>query len=263
MNGTGNGSFSPSGTITVAEVATIAARLLEATTGQTIPGVPPLPGETPPWYQQYVGYLTSNGVAVPDPTENATRQEFFNLLSAVTAPEQLPAINAITSLPDAGDATVLAFYNAGILTGTDQWGTFAGDRSLTRAECAAMVSRLVRPELRLTFSPADYGPFTAASMEPGDILFQSQAGAVTAGDYLPYVVARIGELETVCTEEGVEFNWFHTWGEETFLDYVKNDALTHFGVTRREGTDLYQNFDLQVFYSRLLDLRGAETSVSL
>ena len=41
----------------------------------------------------------------------------------------------------------------------------------------------------------------------------------------------------------------------TFLDYVKNTALAHFGVTAKDGTELYKNFDVQVYYSRYLDLR--------
>ena len=67
---------------------------------------------------------------------------------------------------------------------------------------------------------------------------------------------RIGELEAACAAEGVEFNWFHTYGEQTFLDYVKESALSSLGVTRAMGTQLYQNFDVQVFYSRLIDLQA-------
>lgn len=165
MKGTGKGSFSPNGAMTVAECAAIAARLLESSSGQAIPGVTALPGQTPPWYQQYVGYLTSNGVTVPEPTKTATRQEFFDLLSAVTPSEQLPAINSITSLPDTGDQHVLAFYNAGILTGTDDYGTFSGDKPLARSEVAAMVARLVKSELRLSFVPKGTPSTTSSGSE--------------------------------------------------------------------------------------------------
>lgn len=40
------------------------------------------------------------------------------------------------------------------------------------------------------------------------------------------------------------------------LDLIET-ALARFGVTEDDGTELYQNFDVQVYYSRLLDLRGA------
>ena len=72
----------------------------------------------------------------------------------------------------------------------------------------------------------------------------------------------IGELEAACHSAGLEFNWFNTYGEKTFLDYVKTTAMEHFGVTRDMGTELYQKLDIQVFYSKLLDLDGNGLSVA-
>ena len=108
---------------------------------------------------------------VPDGAQAATRQELLTLLAAVVPEDMLSPINTITALPDTDDADVLRFYNAGILTGVDGWGTFAPDKTLTRAETAAMVARVARPELRQTFTPADYDPFTAAGLKPSDVLF--------------------------------------------------------------------------------------------
>lgn len=253
MNGTGKGNFSPQGTMTVAECAAIAARLREKFTGEPIPSATPPAGQTRLWYQDYVDYLTFNGVAVPEPTKAATRQEFFDLLSAVTPDSELAAINSITALPDTGDESVLAFYNAGILTGVDDWGTFAPDKTLTRAETAAMVARVARPELRERFTPADYAMFTAAYLKPADVLFTN---GVTAGQYLPYVQTLIDGLEADCAAQGMEFNWFNTVDGVTFLDYVEDTALAHFGVTAKDGTQLYKDFDVQVYYSRYLDQKG-------
>ena len=42
----------------------------------------------------------------------------------------------------------------------------------------------------------------------------------------------------------------------TFLDYVEDTALAHFGVTAKDGTQLYKDFDMQVYYSRYLDQKG-------
>ena len=151
------------------------------------------------------------------------------------------------------DAAVLSFYNAGILTGVDDWGTFAPDKTLTRAETAAMVARVARPELRESFSPADYAMFTAAYLKPADVLFTN---CVTAGQYLPYVQALIDGLEADCAAQGMEFNWFNTVDGVTFLDYVEDTALAHFGVTAKDGTQLYKDFDVQVYYSRYLDQKG-------
>ncbi|WP_242956859.1 S-layer homology domain-containing protein [Flavonifractor sp. An82] len=251
MTGTNTG-FAPNQVLTAGEVAAIAARMNEAITGEPIPMATPKPGETLPWYFSYVEYLESLGIDVPDPTKQATRQEFVTLLSAVVPEDMLSPINTITALPDSTDPDVLRFYNAGILTGVDSWGTFAADKSLTRMETAAMVARVARTELRQSFTPADYTPFTAAGLNPSDVLF---TGGTTAGAYLPYVQELIDGLEADCAAQGMEFNWFNTVDGISFLDYVKNTALTHFGVTAKEGTDLYKNFDVQVYYSRYLDLK--------
>ena len=247
MMGTGH-TFAPEELLTVGEVAAIAARIHATAAGEEL-----AQDGAQPWYFPYVSYLERLGAEVPDPEGQATRGRFVALLSAVLPEEALAPVNRVETLPDTADAAVLSFYNAGILTGVDIYGTFAPERTLTRAECAAMVARIVRPALRQSFSPAPYDLFTAAGLAPADVLF---AGGVTAGQYLPCVVELIEELEAACADEGVAFNWFHTYGEQTFLDYVKNGAMARFGVTRADGTALYQTFDVQVFYSRLLDLQG-------
>ncbi len=150
MNGTGAGNFSPSGVMSTAESAVIAARLGAIAAGDTIPPG----GEGAVWYAPYLDYLRPRApeleaVVAAEPERSATRSEFFALLSAVTTDELLAPVNSIDALPDvdAGDP-VLDFYNAGILTGVDEAGTFAGDKTLTRAECAVMVARLADPSQR-------------------------------------------------------------------------------------------------------------------
>ena len=251
MTGTNTG-FSPKSNLTVAQVATIAARMHAAITGESIPIATPKPDQTLPWYFSYVHYLEQLGIAVPDPEKDATRQEFVDLLCGVVPEDMLSPINTVTALPDSTDPDVLAFYNAGILTGMDQWGTFLPDKTLTRAEAAAMVARVARTGLRQTFTPADYTPFTAAGLKPSDVLFTN---GTTAGAWLPYVQALIDGLEQDCAAAGLEFNWFNTVDGVEFLDYVKNTALSHFGVTAKDGTDAYKTFDVQVYYSKVIDLR--------
>lgn len=150
MNGTAANAFSPDGTVTVGETAALAARILASVQGETIRAAQT--GEA--WYQRYVEFLENNAVTVPDPAQTATRTQFFRLLAAVVPEARLSAINAITTLPDTDDADVLSFYNAGVLTGVDAYGTFNGGGTLSRAECATMVARVVDPTLRKTFTPA-------------------------------------------------------------------------------------------------------------
>ena len=252
MQGTGQ-AFAPDQVLTVGEVAAIAARMNQAVTGDALPGA----GPGQPWYAPYVACLEGLGVAVPDPEKAASRQEFVSLLAAVVPEDMLSPVNTVASLPDTGDTDVLAFYGAGILTGVDAWGTFAGDKTLTRAECAAMAARIARPELRETFTPADYAIFTAAGMKPYDPVFSWVSGYVPARDYLDCVLGLIQELEDLCASEGVEFNWFNTYGDQTFLDYVDTMSMIRLGVAESMGTSYYEQFDVQVFYSRYLDLKGA------
>ena len=98
-----------------------------------------------------------------------------------------------------------------------------------------------------------YAMFTAAYLKPADVLFTN---GVTAGQYLPYVQTLIDGLEADCAAQGMEFNWFNTVDGVTFLDYVEDTALAHFGVTAKDVTQLYKDFDMQVYYSRYLDQKG-------
>lgn len=93
--------------------------------------------------------------------------QFFDLNSFSAAPAdrdffaarlsdaagELEEINTVPSLPDCSDEQVLELYRAGILTGFDPCGTFHGQATLTRAEAAAMLARVLEPSLRLSFSP--------------------------------------------------------------------------------------------------------------
>lgn len=171
-----DGAFNPGGPITIAEVAVIAARMYSHTAQTPIP-------EGKGWYQGHLellkGYveemcailnqenqgLADTGLFTPEelaalsftpegycpalykqPLSPATRLDFVQLLSLGAALGE--PINDIKRLPDTEDPTVLSFYQAGIVTGIDLYGTFAGEKGLTRAEGASMVARIVRPSLR-------------------------------------------------------------------------------------------------------------------
>jgi len=118
------------------------------------------------WYAGTRWYLCLNYEdfqdvqTVHELAEMSWRSELFSYLAAAVPDSVLAAQNTVTKLPDTSDADVLAFYNAGVLRGIDDYGTFAGSKSLTRAELAAILSRLIRPSLRLTYTlktwTADY-----------------------------------------------------------------------------------------------------------
>lgn len=158
MKGSG-GAFNPGGDITLAEVAIIAARVNEKATGYAIPKQEA--GQT--WYDGALAVMAHIGVDVgKDPLAKATRADFVRILSAVLPDNMMAAINTITSLPDTKDTDVLRFYNAGILTGRDAYGTFDGSGTLKRTEVCAILARIISPDLRKSFTPA-YSPSTPAA----------------------------------------------------------------------------------------------------
>ncbi len=53
---------------------------------------------------------------------------------------------------DKYNGKVLFLYRAGILTGSDWMGNFNPDSTITRAEAAAIISRIADRRLRKTFS---------------------------------------------------------------------------------------------------------------
>lgn len=245
--------FSPDGLLTEEQAATLAARLRAELAGETVPEA--APGEA--WYAPVVRYLEDLDLGVT-PGIWATRGRFLEMLGAVLSDSELVPIQEVDFLPDTSDENVLRFYRAGILTGMDSYGTFSASRTLTRAQAAAMVARIIRPEQRLTMTLADYTPFRAAGVPPTTVFFTN---GVTAEQYLKEVNSLIAFLEYLCDYNGIEFNWFNTYGQEgeqTFLEYVTDTALSNLGVTRSMGTQAYGTFNLQVYYARLIDLRDGE-----
>ena len=251
LTGTGAG-FSPAATMTVAEGAVLSARLHAALTGDAIR---PL-AENEPWYEPYFDYLIHTmdiGWSIlGEPDFPMPRGLFLSFLDVALPDELLTPINAVTSLPDTSLAEALRFYNAGILTGIDKYGTFAGDRTLTRSEGAAMVARIVRPALRQTFTPADYSPFTAAQTTPDTVFFTT---GVTAEAFLTAVNNAITDQEANFLRAGAEFNWHADAGDgRDVLAAVTANVLSALQVTADTGTEAYQGFDYQVYNSRLIDL---------
>ena len=159
MKGTADDAFSPDGTVSVAEAIVMACRIYEIRTA----GESTLANGTP-WYQPYVEYAIDKGLIFEDSfsdyTLPAPRYLVAQLLYLVTPSQELTAINAVPSLPDVPSDWVYApaiyrFYEAGILTGSDSYGSFHPTKSITRAETAAILARLVVPELRQNITLMD------------------------------------------------------------------------------------------------------------
>ena len=153
--GYGNGRFGVGADTTVGQVIAIADRLHNRYYGGSGAFV-----QGKPWYQIYMDYAQRYGLADAgqyDPNAVATRAQFAAILSAALPDEALAPINRVKALPDVDSAAaylpaVLRLYNAGILNGIDEYGTFRPDRPIPREQVAAMASRVADPSLRKTFT---------------------------------------------------------------------------------------------------------------
>lgn len=165
MRGRTAGVFDAVTPLTNAQITVITARLHSLLAGGD--GTLPSPAAGEPWFQSAVDALRqaySDG-SIPlfldqlydeydpiGPEEPCTRERFLLLLSAVVPPSALTAINDIPLVLDTDSADILAFYRAGILSGSDEYGTFRGASPLTRGAAAALLARLSDPGQRLRFS---------------------------------------------------------------------------------------------------------------
>ena len=120
-----------------------------------------------------------------------------------------------------------------------------------------MVARVARADLRVSFTPTFDAVVWASLDVPDTVYFQGNGKTVTAQMYLTHALSLISGLEDASAEGGVAFNWSNTLSSgETYKDYVTNSAMTYFGVTKDMATEQYKDLDIQVFYSRYLDLGG-------
>ena len=154
VKGSSNTTFTPAGSVTVAESLALASRLhsiyhtgsAEFTQGN-------------PWYQVYVDYAIANGIIADgqftDYSSTATRAQFAQILANSLDSNALAAVNNIEVIPDVSGSesygnAVYQLYKAGILTGSDAKGTFNPSSNIQRSEVAAIVTRMADTSARKT-----------------------------------------------------------------------------------------------------------------
>ena len=154
IKGSSATTYNPTGNITIAEAITLAARLHSIYyTGEANFG------QSDPWYKVYTDYAISKGIiksgAYADYSARATRGQFALIFAAAFPDSALAKINNVAtgSLPDVvGNETygpaVYKLYNAGILAGNDEYGTFKPASNIQRSEVAAIVTRMADTGLR-------------------------------------------------------------------------------------------------------------------
>ena len=159
MKGKSATSFVPYGDVTVAEAITMAARIHSIYTTGSENFV-----ASGPWYQVYLDYAYQNGIITKayynsDVNQKATRAQFAEIFANALPADGLSPMNSVAdnAIPDVKmsasyAASVYKLYRAGILAGGNAKGTFSPGTFITRAECAAIVSRMAESNNRVTFT---------------------------------------------------------------------------------------------------------------
>ena len=188
MQGRSDGSFGPSGQLTGAHIATICARLHDLLTGGD--GALPEPAEGQEWYDPAYASLSQALDLLEDvPPDGAVRRQTFAALLAETlqaADVALPAVNQISVVPDCKDPAVLSLYNAGILTGSDQYGSFRGSEYLNRGQAAAILARLADPAQRAAFTPEPFDLCADVLGVDGDTVLLTVGGESVTAELFAY-----------------------------------------------------------------------------
>lgn len=160
MVGTSSNTFSPYGDVTLAQAITMACRIHSIYQD----GYENIPKSDGAWYQSYLDYAYRNGIIDwayynAEVENKATRAQFAQIMANALPDEGFCAINSVTdnSIPDVSmsenfSSAVYKLYRAGILSGGDVNGTFSPRTYITRAEAAAVVSRIAESSNRVSFS---------------------------------------------------------------------------------------------------------------
>jgi len=156
MQGKGS-KFDPNAGVTLAEAITMAARLSNIYSGDNWTF-----HESSPWYYTHLEYAVHKGIiefdTFEDLTRPATRAEMAYIFARALPEVEFTPINTIETLPDVNSGTpyqneIFRLYRAGILTGNDAYGTFGPKDSITRAQAAAIITRIALPAERVSFTP--------------------------------------------------------------------------------------------------------------
>ncbi len=154
MNGMTATSFEPSGNVTVAQGITMTARIHAINLGTEVPA-----NTEGAWYNSAVKYAISNGLFADGDFDSYTRPikryEMATLVYSTMPTDAFEKRNTVYSIPDVSNAAdyknkLLTLYNAGIVMGSDDYGSFKPESNITRAECSAIINRVAIPENRLT-----------------------------------------------------------------------------------------------------------------
>lgn len=180
MKGESDTYFNAGRGLTVVEAVVLAARLHKIYNT----GVDDFKQGSEVWYDPYVRYALENGIISSrfNIKATATRAQFADILSRALPEEALPEINQIgdNAIPDVklGDdyaESIYLLYRAGIVTGSNARGSFYPNTGISRAEAAAIITRMTDKSLRKSVTLQYTGPELSEQASMDDDFFANSA----------------------------------------------------------------------------------------
>ena len=216
INGMTATSFEPESNMTYAQAVKLAACMNQKySTGSVT-----LANGSPDWWDSYVAYAKEKNIINKDYdwNSNATRAGYVEIFAKALPDEALNAKNSIANgyIPDVTmvhpqAAAIYKLYRAGILTGTDEIGTFEPDNNIRRSEVSAILTRMMNESARKELT---LGPVTKK------VVFNSNGGSSVQ-------TQQVNENEKAArpadpAREGYEFaGWYKDSGLTEVFDFAE------------------------------------------
>lgn len=235
VNGKSATKFDPKGNVTIAEVITMADKLHSYSTSGSLS--PSIQMEAEPWYTLFVRYaetkqIISTGEFSGEYDRPATREELAHIFAHAIPDNGYQQINVVTTLPDIDSSNkyyndVIKLYNAGIISGNDYRGTFTPKANITRAEAAAIASRLALPSTRiqLTFCqsialPPEDNSFGELKKIGTEVISREERDKQRAEEQKQQQTTTTANATTTTTtntnkSSSSRYNYNYTWDYET------------------------------------------------
>ena len=158
VNGKTVSLFCPDDYMTYAEAVKLACAIYQLDRD----GKVSIPNGSLFWYSTHMDFALTNGIIDEDLSDRAnekiSRKEYVYIFYKALPEEKFEEINNISvgAIPDVEKgkyySRIYTFYRAGILTGSDELGTFNPDSNIKRSEVAAILTRMTDANARKEFS---------------------------------------------------------------------------------------------------------------
>ena len=254
IKGTSDTEFSPEGTLSAAQILTMLYRADGGTES----------GET--WYAPAMEWASANGIIGenPDfasaPNEDITREDMmlviYNyLVYKNELPEGRSDLSEFTDGADVSDyaqTAVQSLVGAGIIQGDG--GTLRSKSTLTRAEAATILSRIIRPQSPpdgMGGMPGDMGG-APGGMPPGGV---GGSGEVTQGT----------SANTISEDGSIKDTSYESSGDDENALRIDGAAVTLDGISVNKSGGASSNTENGDFYGQraaLLATNGANVTIT-